>query len=255
MAEPGGAEAGGPEPSSTERGSTERASTEPGSTERGSTERGSTEPSSTPPRGARGSFGPVVLLGLATAALAAVASAKPWVAAAGRSGDGSGVQDGFQNGAGAASSAALDSGTSFPLASALSLVLLAAWGVLLVTRGWVRRGFAVLAAVAAVALVISVVFGYVTLPDSAGDSFDELMGRGSNEPGFTGWFWTAAVCSVLALVPAALAVRHVGRWPEMGSRYDAPGAPSAARDVAVEPDRDLWHALDEGRDPTDTGRA
>ena len=203
------------------------------------------EPTGAAPRGARGSFGPVVLLGLATAALAAVASAKPWVAAAGPSG--------VENGAG--STAVLNSGTSYPLASALSLVLLAAWGALLVTRGWVRRAFAVLAAVAAVALVVSVAFGSATLPDSAGDSFDELMGRSAAEPGFTGWFWTAAVCSVLALVPAALAVRHVGRWPEMGSRYDAPGAPAPARsDAAVEPDRDLWHALDEGRDPTDTER-
>jgi uncharacterized membrane protein (TIGR02234 family) len=193
----------------------------------------------------RGTFGPVVLLGLGTAALAAVASAKPWIG--GAETGASGNTD--------ATMTALDAGSRFPLASAISLVLLAAWGVLLVTRGRVRRAFALLTAVAALALVVSVVVAYVTLPDSARSSFDEAMGRGSPDTSFNGWFWTAAVCAVLALVPAGLAVRLVARWPEMGSRYDAPGAPAAAeQETSTDPDRDLWHALDEGRDPTDTAR-
>ena len=69
---------------------------------------------------------------------------------------------------------------------------------------------------------------YVTLPDSAGGSFDELLGRSAQDTGFTGWFWTAAVASVVAVVPAALAVRLVPTWPEMGSRYDAPAAAASA---------------------------
>jgi uncharacterized membrane protein (TIGR02234 family) len=195
------------------------------------------------PGSGRRTFGPVVLLGLASAALAAVASAKPWIGG------------GSPGGSSDATMTAIESGTRYPLASAISLVLLAAWGVLLVTRGRVRRAFAVLAAVAALGLLVSVVVGHAALPDSARDSYDELMGRGSRDAGFTGWFWTAAVCSVVAVVPAVLAVRLVGRWPEMGSRYDAPGAPvSASEDRSADPDRDLWHALDEGRDPTDTNR-
>ena len=205
-------------------------------------------------------FGPVVLLGLASAALAAVASAKPWLGGSSPSGSSD------------ATMTALDTGTRYPLASAFSLVLLAAWGVLLVTRGRVRRAFAVLTAVAALALLVSVVVAYATLPDAAGDSYDELLRRRPQDEGFTGWFWTAAVCSVVALVPAALAVRLVGRWPEMGSQYDAPGAQGRAQGKAqgpaqgsapatgastssersTDPDRDLWRALDEGRDPTDT---
>ena len=194
----------------------------------------------------RRTFGPVVLAGLATTALAAVASAKPWIGStSGRSAD--------------ASLTALDSGTRYPLASAVSLVLLASWGVLLVTRGRVRRAFAVVATVAAVGLVAAVVAAYVTLPDSADSSFEELMGR-SQDQGFTGWFWTAAVCAVLAVGPAVLAVRLVPTWPEMGSRYDAPGTREQAAQDSVhsaeehEPTReqDLWQALDEGRDPTDT---
>ena len=73
--------------------------------------------------GAPSSFGPVVLLGLVSAALAAVASAKPWLG----TGSSAGSSD--------AAMTALDTGTRYPLASAVSLVLLAAWGVLLVTRG------------------------------------------------------------------------------------------------------------------------
>jgi uncharacterized membrane protein (TIGR02234 family) len=200
-------------------------------------------PHTGPPPHGRRTFGPVVLLGLGSAALAAVASAKPWI--------GSGTTAGASD----ATMTALDAGTRYPLASAVSLVLLASWGVLLVTRGTVRRVFAVLAALAAVALVASVLAGYVTLPDSARDSYDELMGRGSGDTGFTGWFWTSAVCALVALVPAGLAVRLVGQWPEMGSRYDAPGAPeTAGRQGGSDPERELWHALDEGRDPTDAPR-
>ena len=186
----------------------------------------------------------MVLLGLASAALAAVAAGKPWIGAP-RSGNAGGASD--------ATMTALDAGTRYPLASALSLVLLAAWGVLLVTRGRVRRVFALLAAVAAVALAVSVVVAHATLPGAARESFPQLIGRGSRDAGFTGWFWTCAVCSAVALVAAALAVRWVGRWPEMGSRYDAPGAAGTTSDQGVrDPDRELWHALDEGRDPTDS---
>jgi uncharacterized membrane protein (TIGR02234 family) len=196
----------------------------------------------------RRTFGPVVLLGLASAGLAAVASAKPWVGSAGDASD--------------ASMTALDAGTRFPLASAVSLVLLAAWGVLLVTRGKVRRAFAAVATLASVGLVAAVVAAYVTLPDSARSSFDELMGRGSQDQGFTGWFWTAAVSAVLTLAPAVLALRLAPSWPEMGSRYDAPGARDLATGDDADPDsapapareQDLWQALDEGRDPTDTTR-
>ena len=100
-------------------------------------------------------------------------------------------------------------------------------------------------------LVVTVVTAYFTMPDSAGSSVDELLGRSAQDTGFTGWFWTAAVASVVAVVPAALAVRLVPTWPEMGSRYDAPVAAGSPAPETVETDLDLWHALDEGRDPTD----
>ncbi len=188
--------------------------------------------------GRRTWFGPVVLLGLGSSALAAIASAKPWI---GSGSSGGGGRD--------ASLTALEEGTKYPLASAVSLVLLAVWGVLLVTRGVVRRVFAVLAVIAAAALVGCVVAGHSTLQSHRSGSLAESLGRASGDLGWTGWFWTTAVASVLALLAGVLAVVLVPRWPEMGSRYDAPAA-AAQTEPEPDSDRDLWRALDEGRDPT-----
>ena len=207
-------------------------------------------PSGTPARPRRSSFGPVVLAGLATAALAALACSRPWVAL-----EGTGTGGTTDGGALPGSSVAVDAGTTYPLASAVSLVLLAAWGVLLVTRGRVRRTFAVLAAIAAVGLLVTVVTGGVTLPGSAGDDLAASLGRPGAGTGLTGWFWTGAVAAVLAVLPAVAAVRLVPSWPEMGSRYDAPAdAAAAAREQGPATEQELWKALDEGRDPTDPER-
>jgi uncharacterized membrane protein (TIGR02234 family) len=197
-------------------------------------------PERMPEQQGRTHFGPVVALGLASAALAAVASAKPWL--------GTGP-----TGAADASQTVVDEGAKYPLASAVSLVLLAAWGVLLVTRGVVRRAFAVLAALASLALVACVIAGHSTLHADRAGSLAATLGRSTGHEGWTGWFWTTAVVSVLSVAASGLAVVLVRRWPEMGSRYDAPTAAAATGTVPtdeIESDRDLWHALDEGRDPT-----
>ena len=199
-----------------------------------------TEPRTEPDREARlrRTFGPVVLFGLATAGLAAVASSKPWVGSGGDSG-------------GDASLTALDAGTHFPLASAVSLVLLAAWGVLLVTRGRVRRAFAVVAAVAAVGLIASVVAAYVTLPDSAKNSYAELMGarRTRASPAGSGR-QRSLRCSRWCLRCLPSGSSRTGR------RWAAGTTPPGLAHRAAEPEptreQDLWAALDEGRDPTDT---
>jgi hypothetical protein len=68
----------------------------------------------------------------------------------------------------------------------------------------------------------------------------------------------------VAAVAFVTAFRSAPAWPEMSSRYDAPtGDPSGTGRVGdpagssetdganPEPnDRDLWQAIDEGRDPT-----
>lgn len=186
---------------------------------------------------ARRSFGPTVLAGLATAGLVAVASnqrlaeprpieERPDVAVA-----------------------VTLVGSQLPLTLALSLVVLACWGVLLVTRGRVRRALAFLAATAALGTLAAVVAERRLLVDSIERDFRELGVAVSVDVG--AWWWVALVAAVLAVVPAVVAVLRVGAWPEMGTRYDAPGETQAA--AAPDEERtniDLWKAIDEGRDPT-----
>jgi uncharacterized membrane protein (TIGR02234 family) len=189
---------------------------------------------------ARRTFGPVVLLGLAVGTLAAVAGARPWVVAE----DATAANDPL--------GLVADAG-EMPLAPALSLVVLAAWGVLLVTRGRVRRVVAVVGLLAALGLAATVVTGWLTLPDQV------LEAMTAQQPGVDAlatetspWFWGAAVGAVGSVVATGLAVRWCPGWPEMGNRYDAPGATGAAAtdDGADTSHHDLWKAMDEGHDPT-----
>jgi len=178
-------------------------------------------------------FGPAVVLGVVGCGLVALAGGQPWAAPDSRPG-----------------SAVVDHAAGHvPLAAALGLVGLACWGVLLVTRGVVRRVVAVLAAVTAVALVATAVAGRSSSLDSARHATVDL---GSAPPGAhtTAWWYAALVAAVAALYAAALAVRHA----RVGSRYDAPvGAmkPEEPADPADMEDLDLWRAIDQGRDPTD----
>jgi uncharacterized membrane protein (TIGR02234 family) len=187
----------------------------------------------------RAAFVPVIGLGLAGGVLAAVASSKPW------------VEDTSLPAGSDPLGLVADAG-EMPLALALSLVVLACWGVLLVTRGRVRRVVAVLALLAAVAAVVTVVVGFFTLPDQVleavppGAAPDDDTGQTT----VTGWFWAAAAGALLSVVATALAVWWVGHWPEMGSRYDAPGAEPAEVPPEEQTNLDLWKSIDEGRDPT-----
>lgn len=181
-------------------------------------------------------FGPAVLAGLAGTGLCALAGAKPWAAPDSQAG----------------STLVDKSGGHVPLAAALGLVGLASWGVVLVTRGLVRRFVAWLCVVVAVALVATTIVGRSSALDSARHATVDL-GRTPSGAHTTGWWFVALVGSVLALAAAALAVRHVAVWPEMGSRYDAPAGAPEARDPAQMEDVDLWRAIDQGRDPTDPG--
>lgn len=191
----------------------------------------------------RSTFGPVILLGLAAAALAAVAGAKAWYV--------------LPNPAETLDvPIATDDqfAVDMPLAGALSLVLLACWGVLLVTRGWVRRGVAILALVCSLGLAATVVQGWRTLSDELQERLaDAGVSRSVDtlDAGLTGWFWAAAVAIAVSIVASALAVRHVSSWPTMGNKYDAPtGDKSGPVDLDRAREGDLWKAIDEGQDPT-----
>ncbi len=188
----------------------------------------------------RRTFGPVVLLGLAAGILAAVASSRPWVVDATGGGNHSADPLGLVADAG-----------EMPLAAALSLVVLACWGVLLVTRRTVRRVVAVLGLLAALGLAATVVVGWTSLPDAVVDTMAEQAGSGDTfAVETTAWFWAAAAGTLGSVAATLLAVRWVPHWPEMGARYDAPGSADEAGPPEDASSLDLWKAMDEGRDPT-----
>lgn len=134
-----------------------------------------------------------------------------------------------------------------PLAAALSLAALVSWGLVLVTRGSVRRLVAVFTAVLAVAVLAATAVASRSVPEQLTDLARDsgVAGGIVTEP--TGWFWAAVVAAVVAAVTAVATVPLVARWPEMGTRYDR--AEAAPHD-SIGDGRDLWRALDEGHDPT-----
>lgn len=188
----------------------------------------------------RRSFGPTVLLGVAGALLAAVAAARDWATSSGSA-------------AGVDVTASVTGSASAPLAIALALVTLAAWGVVLVLRGRVRRLVAILGALAAAGVVAAVVTGFSR---AQADAAEAVVAKGATDDvlstSLTGWYFACGVGAVLALVAFAVALVASPHWPAMGTRYDAPGArPVGTTTTAVATERDMWHALDDGRDPTD----
>ena len=183
----------------------------------------------------RATFGPVAGVGLAAAALAAVAGSRPWVVdsqADGPAPDPLGL--------------VADAG-EMPLGLALALVLLACWGVVLVTRGGVRRVVAGLALLAALGLAATVVVAFFTLPDQVlAAQLETAVPRddvfGSR---ISGWYVAAALGALVSVATAALAVRWAVHWPEMGSRYDAPGTREEEETPRDEPSSlDLWKTID-----------
>jgi len=182
----------------------------------------------------RRTFGPVVLLGLAGATLAAVGGNQQAV-----------------TGAASSPRLTLTFDGSMPLVTALALVALASWGVLLVTRGRVRRVMAVLGTLAAGGALVAAVVAYPQVSDDLRDQLDQL-GIDGADIGPTAWYWAALVGTVPALAAGVLATLWCRAWPEMGRKYDAPTAPVTTSEAPPEEQSslDLWKAMDEGRDPT-----
>ena len=143
---------------------------------------------------------------------------------------------------------------SAPLVSALALVALAGWGVVLVTRGRFRRAIGFLLGAAGLLLLVVTVTAFVQAPTALAEQYD--VGSADR----TAWSWVALPAAVLATVGALLAARDAGGWPGMGSRYDAPAAgdgqagPAGPGESDLPPEErsnlDLWKSLDEGSDPT-----
>jgi uncharacterized membrane protein (TIGR02234 family) len=186
-------------------------------------------------------YAAVLLLGLAGAVAVMVAVTRPWIR-------------GTAEVPGLPTIEAEVSGTTMaPLAGALGVVLLASFGAVIATRGWVRRGLGVLVVVASVVVLVSA----AAPPDAADALEDALSAKGWAGGDYTsapvGWRWLALVGAIGCLVAGAAVAVRGHRWAVMGSRYDAPVAPRAAaqRDADQEiDDAELWRALDQGRDPT-----
>lgn len=195
----------------------------------------------------RRTFGPVVLLGLAGAGLAAIAGNKSWLEVNAPGGS-CPPAPGFDYATLAREA---------PLAGALALVLLAAWGVLLVTRGRFRRVIAGLAALAAVGYLVTAIEAYWSLKRAAlEDAVAAATSQGAGCPAATvhmnDWWLLALLVGAMSVVAALAAVRFAPSWPEMGTRYDSPQGEAAPAEP--EGNLELWKALDEGHDPTEPDR-
>lgn len=181
----------------------------------------------------RRSYAVTVAVGLAGAGLAAVGAARDWAESRG---DAAGIKI----------EAAVSGAESQPLVAALALVALAAWGVVLVLRGRVRRLVAAVGLLASAGALLDVVLAWGSVQD---DALDAAIAGGATsdlfETSLTAWYYLTGVGALVALVAFAVAVVRAPRWPEMGTKYDAPGARGGP-----ETDEDMWRALDEGRDPT-----
>jgi len=177
-----------------------------------------------------------VVAGLASAGLTAVAANQTWATAEPAEGE--------------VAFTTLTEAPQVPLVLTLALVVLASWGVLLVTRGGVRRGVAWLGALAAAGALVAAVAGRWGLEDSLEQDFADQGATAMVD--FGAWWWVAMVAAALATTTALLGALSVGRWPEMGARYDAPGAAEPPKEAPAEErtNLDLWKSMDEGQDPT-----
>lgn len=145
---------------------------------------------------------------------------------------------------------ALEPTPQMPLTFSLALVTLAVWGVLLVTRGRLRRVVAVLGLLAAAGSVAATAAGWWLVPDQLRAA--AAVTGGSAAVDVSAWYPVALAAGVVAVAASGLAVLRVPRWPEMARRYDAPDSAPAGQTAGDAP-RDgieAWKALDEGRDPT-----
>ena len=187
----------------------------------------------------------MVLVGVGAAVLSAVAGHQPWARAHGGTAQADSALIEF----------ATDSGPGeSPAAGALALVLLACWGVILVSRGRFRRAGAALAVLAGLGVLVLVVLGHADVPATVRDAV-AAVGVSDPEVTRTAWYWMTGASALASTVAAALAFTWAPAWPEMGQRYDAPpraasSAPSSEEAPSERSDTELWKALDDGRDPT-----
>ena len=137
-----------------------------------------------------------------------------------------------------------------PLATALALVVLAAWGVVLVTRGRVRRAVAVLGAAGRVGVLATVVSGWWLVPQTAARRRRRRWASTPSPSTSAGWFWVALVGAVLSAVAHGAGGLPGRRLARDGQPVRRPGRAGRRRRAAEEPSHlDLWKSLDHGQRP------
>ena len=127
-----------------------------------------------------------------------------------------------------------------------ALLALAAVAGILATSGWGRR---VVGTVVALAGAWAALRGLVDLAPPPPDALPlaaRRTGQAVSVAVSPAWPLLAAVGGLLMAGVGALVVLRAPVLPRLGARYDAPGT----RRRVADPDRALWDALDEGRDPT-----
>jgi uncharacterized membrane protein (TIGR02234 family) len=127
-----------------------------------------------------------------------------------------------------------------PAVSALALVGLVAWGVVLVTRVTGRR---VALALGVAAQAGALVFAAIAVWGGRGEStVTQLSGAASGVTWYwTAWTWSAFAAGAVAVLVGLYAFWTCAAWPSMSRKYDAP---------AGEPPEDAWKQIDAGIDPT-----
>ncbi len=139
-----------------------------------------------------------------------------------------------------------------PLAGALGVVVLAAFGAVIATRGWVRRALGIAIVVASVVVLVSTL-----VPSGAGD----VLTTGLSAKGWSGggyqtstepWRWLVLVSALVSGGAGAVTARYGGQWAVMGERYDAPRPDQGVVTKPAEEltENEVWQAIDQGRDPT-----
>ena len=188
----------------------------------------------------RAGYGPTLVLGLLGAVAVTVGVSRPWVGAT-------------ANVAGLPTLYADASGADLvPLAGALGVVLLAAFGAVVATRNWVRRCLGLLIVVASVVVAVAAIH-----PANAANTLtDGLAAKGWSGADYStttmAWRWLVLVGALVCLGAGAAVARFGAGWATMGSRYDAPAAPVETRSRADGQltEAEVWHAIDQGHDPT-----
>jgi uncharacterized membrane protein (TIGR02234 family) len=189
---------------------------------------------------ARQFYAPALLAGLLGGVGITVGAARPWAGATSTQPDLPVVS-------------ASATGTDLaPVAGALGLVLLAAFGAVIATRGWVRRALGVLILVASVVVLVAVI-----VPGGATDLLRSgLAAKGWSGGGYTTstswWRWLVLVSSLVTAAAGLATAAYGDRWAVMGSRYDAPAEQRSGADQPAEAlsESQVWQAIDQGRDPT-----